>query len=214
VDGSLDDAGWVGIPPASPLVHSNGAGAPVHATEVRACWDDRHLYVSFSCRDTDVWGNFENRDDPLYDEEVVELFVCPTNDLRHYFEIEVSPCNVLFDARVFSPDGKRETMQVDPAWNAARIRTAVRVSGILNDRTAPDFGWIAEIAVPFADLGVEPPTPGTAWRVNFFRIERGQATEFTAWSPTYVEPEEFHIPACFGELVFVGSEASEGEEPV
>ena len=47
------------------------------------------------------------------------------------------------------------------------------------------------------------PAPGTVWRVNFYRIERGDETEFTAWSPTYRDPADFHVPDCFGELVFV-----------
>jgi carbonic anhydrase/acetyltransferase-like protein (isoleucine patch superfamily)/bifunctional DNA-binding transcriptional regulator/antitoxin component of YhaV-PrlF toxin-antitoxin module len=204
VDGSLDDAGWVGVPRLSSLVHSNGSGSPAQATELRACWDDRHLYVSFACKDTEIWANFENRDDPLYEEEVVELFLCPTGDLRHYFELEVSPANVLFDAKVFNPEGDRAIMLVDREWNGSGIRSAVRVSGTLNDRSSPDIGWIVEIAVPFADLGLPgPPEPGTVWRANFYRIERGEVTEFTAWSPTYKEPADFHVPSCFGELVFV-----------
>jgi carbonic anhydrase/acetyltransferase-like protein (isoleucine patch superfamily)/bifunctional DNA-binding transcriptional regulator/antitoxin component of YhaV-PrlF toxin-antitoxin module len=205
VDGSLDDPGWTGIPPMSPLVHSNGAGAPREQTEVKVSWDDANLYLAYACKDADIWGNFEHRDDPLYDEEVVEFFLCPTGDLRHYFEFEISPLNVLFDAKVFSPEGDRRSMLVDREWNAAGIRTAVRVSGTLNDRTAPDIGWIAEAALPFADLGLSgPPAPGTVWRANFYRIERGETTEFTAWSPTYKEPADFHVSACFGELIFVG----------
>ena len=42
----------------------------------------------------DVLIGQPSRDDPLYDEEVVEAFLCPTGDLRHYFELEVSPLNV------------------------------------------------------------------------------------------------------------------------
>lgn len=204
VDGSLDDAGWVGVPRMSPLVLSNGDGAPIQATEVRACWDDQYLYVSFACKDTDIWATLENRDDPIYDEEVVEVFLCPTGNLQHYYEFEVSPANVLFDAKVFSPEGTRATMLVDKEWNAKRVRTGVRVSGTLNDRTSPDIGWIVEIGIAFSDLGLTgPPEPGTVWRANFYRIERGPVTEFSAWSPTYREPAEFHLPACFGELVFV-----------
>ncbi len=204
IDGSLDDPGWRGIPPLSPLIHAHNGERPVEATEVRACWDAECLYVSFSCKDADIWGNFEHRDDPLYDEEVVELFVCPTGDLRHYFELELSPLNVLFDARVFNPDGDRRTMLVDRSWNAEGIRTAVRVAGTVNDRRSHDLGWIAEIALPFRDLGLDgPPAPGTVWRANFYRIERGAVTEFTAWSPTYKDPPDFHVPSAFGELVFV-----------
>jgi hypothetical protein len=204
IDGSLDDPGWQGIAPLSALLLANGSGAPAQQTEVRLCWDDACLYVAFSCKDTDIRATFEHRDDPLYDEEVVELFLCPTGDLRHYFEIEVSPRNVVFDAKVFNPEGDRRTMLVDATWNAPGLRTAVRVSGTLNDRSAPDVGWIAEIAVPFADLGLAgAPAPGTLWRANLYRIERGEPEEFTAWAPTYREPADFHVPAAFGEIVFV-----------
>jgi len=204
VDGSLDDPGWEGIAPLSALVHANGTGAPTQQTEVKACWDDTHLYLAYSCKDSEIWGNFENRDDPLYEEEVVEAFLCPTGDLRHYFEFEVSPNNVLFDAKVFSPEGERSSMLVDSAWDAPGLRSAVRVSGTLNDSSSPDIGWIVEAAIPFAELGLPgPPPEGSVWRANFYRIERGQFTEFTAWSPTYREPADFHVPACFGELVFV-----------
>ncbi len=207
IDGALDDAAWAGIAPLSPLVLSDGSGPAAQETQVKACWDETHLYVSFACKDTDIWANFENRDDPLYDEEVVEVFLCPTGDLRHYFEFEISPANVLFDARVFNPELDRWTMLIDREWNSAGIRTAVRVSGVLNDRTSPDLGWIAEVAVPFADLGLSgPPSPGTVWRANFFRIERGAVTEFTAWSPTHKDPPDYHVPSCFGELVFVDQE--------
>ncbi|HTE16945.1 MAG TPA: carbohydrate-binding family 9-like protein, partial [Armatimonadota bacterium] len=204
IDGSLDDPGWAHIAPMSRLLHSHNGDEPAQPTEVKACWDDTFLYLSYSCKETDIWGNFESRDDPLYDEEVVEAFLCPTGDLRHYFEFEVSPLNILFDARVFSPEGDRRMMLVDRQWDAPGIRTAVRVSGILNDRHSPDIGWIAEVALPFSDLGLQgPPAPGTVWRANFYRIERGPITEFTAWSPTYADPADFHVPACFGELVFV-----------
>jgi carbonic anhydrase/acetyltransferase-like protein (isoleucine patch superfamily)/bifunctional DNA-binding transcriptional regulator/antitoxin component of YhaV-PrlF toxin-antitoxin module len=203
-DGALDDPGWAGIAPMSPLVHSNGTGLPVEATEVRACWDDRGLYIAFACKDADIWAKYENRDDPLYEEEVVEVFLSPTANLAHYYEFELSPANVLFDAKVFSPEGDRRSMLVDKEWNSAGIATGVRVAGILNDRASPDIGWIAELAIPFADLGLEePPAPGTVWRANFYRIERGVATEFTAWSPNGKEPADFHVPAAFGELVFV-----------
>jgi carbonic anhydrase/acetyltransferase-like protein (isoleucine patch superfamily) len=206
IDGALDDEGWRGIPPFSALVLSSGKGAPAQETELCACWDDTHLYLSFSCKDTDIWGNYLQRDDPLYDEEVVEFFLCPTGNLAHYFEFEISPQNVIFDARVFNPTGDRAAMLVEREWNASGLRTAVRVSGRVNDRKSPDLGWIVEAALPFTDLGLPgPPTPGTVWRANFYRVERGETTEFTAWSPTYKDPADFHVPAYFGELVFEGA---------
>ena len=40
-----------------------------------------------------------NRDDPLYNEEVVEAFVAP-EDTHHYYEFNLSPRNVVFDSEI------------------------------------------------------------------------------------------------------------------
>jgi carbonic anhydrase/acetyltransferase-like protein (isoleucine patch superfamily)/bifunctional DNA-binding transcriptional regulator/antitoxin component of YhaV-PrlF toxin-antitoxin module len=203
VDGSLDELSWSRAE-AIPLLLAGDGEAPRLATEVRLCWDDRCLYAAFSCKDTDIWGTYFQRDEPLYDEEVVELFLSPTGDLRHYFEFEVSPRNTLFDAKVFSPEGDRRSMLVDVEWNAPGIQTAVRVAGTLDNRDDVDLGWIAEIAIPFADLGLAgPPSPGDRWRANFHRIERGEVEEFSAWSPTLKIPADFHVPSRFGTIEFV-----------
>ena len=204
VDGALDEAAWMAAEPASAFTLSEGSGPPRFPTEARLCWDETHLYVAFSCRDTDIWGTYTQRDEPLFDEEVVEIFLCPSGNLAHYFEFEVSPRNTVFDANVFNPEGDRRTMLVDREWNAAGLRTAVRVAGTLAQRDDHDLGWIAELAIPFADLGLPgPPAADAQWRMNLYRIERGEVEEFSAWSPTLKSPPDFHVPSRFGTLVFV-----------
>jgi carbonic anhydrase/acetyltransferase-like protein (isoleucine patch superfamily) len=204
IDGALDEAAWKVAEPAGQFMLSSGSGAPKFPTEARLCWDETHLYVSFSCQDSDIWGTYTKRDEPLYDEEVVELFLCPSANLAHYFEFEVSPRNTVFDAKVFSPAGDRRMMVVDREWDAAGMRTAVRVSGTLDRRDDHDIGWIVEMAIPFKSLGLAgPPKPREEWRMNLYRIERGEVTEFSAWSPTLKSPPDFHVPTRFGTLVFV-----------
>ena len=74
---------------------------------------------AFICEDTDAWGTLTERDDPLYDEECVELFLAPGEaDPADYFEFEVSPLGTLFDAKIHNPTGRRETMAADVRWNA------------------------------------------------------------------------------------------------
>lgn len=203
IDGSLDESAWSRAAAVHLALSSDGE-EPRLGTEARLCWDERALYVAFSCKDTDIWGTLTQRDQPLYEEEVVEVFLCPTGDLRHYFEFEVSPRNVLFDARIFSPEGDRRSMLVEHEWDAPGLESAVRVAGTLENRDDVDLGWIAEIAIPFADLGLAgPPAPGDRWRINLYRIERGEVEEYTAWSPTFRIPADFHVPARFGWLEFV-----------
>jgi hypothetical protein len=44
--------------------------------------------------------------------------------------------------------------------------------------------------------------PGARWRANFHRIDQANGGEHSAWSPTFAEPAEFHLPQFFGALEF------------
>jgi len=172
-------------------------------TAFRALWSATYLYLAFQCADCDIWGTFTQRDDPLYEEEVVEAFLSPTGDVRHYYEFEVSPRNVVFDAAVDSPERKRATMTVITIWDCPGLETAVKVCGTLENRYDIDRWWSVEIAIPFIGFpNIHAPRPGDTWRANFYRIDRADPPEFSAWSPTLKEPPDFHVPDRFGYLVF------------
>jgi len=175
----------------------------VQPTAFHVCRTQTDLHVKFGCVDRDIWGTFTKRDDPLYEEEVVEVFLCPTGDLRHYYEFEVSPRNVIFDAKIFSPDLYRRTMQVETSWDCPDLQTSVTVDGTLDERTDVDRSWTVDIAIPFAAFPeVAPPQGGDVWRGNFYRIDRADPPEFTAWSPTEESPANFHVPERFGYIEF------------
>jgi hypothetical protein len=188
-----EPVGWESIAPLGELVDARHGGAPRDRTVVRTATSVRALHVLFECADRDVWATHGRRDDALWEEEVVEVFIAPgRDDPRRYVEIELSPAGILFDAIVHNPDGRRETMTVDAAWNAEGL-----VSRVSRPRSQL---WRAELSIPWASLNGEPRD---AWRANFFRVERprGEAPEFSAWSPTGADPADFHKPARFGLLV-------------
>ena len=172
------------------LVLADGSGAPEQGTAVRICWDDEALHVRFDCEDRDAWGTFRDRDDPLWQEEVVEVFLAPGEvDPVRYIEIEVSPLGVLFDAIIHNPTGLRADMTADLAWNCPGLRWQV-------GRGTQREDWWAELSIPW-----ESPPP-SLWRANFYRVERPRdgKPEFTCWSPTLTSPADFHKPARFGLL--------------
>jgi len=174
---------------------ADGSGPAGQQTRARVCYDAQALYVHFDCDDRDIWGTCTQRNDPIYDEEVVEVFLGPGEaDLVHYFEFEISPNGVLFDARIYNPTSERTELEWDESWNCPGIRwQAVR------DDAANQ--WSAAIAIPWA--GVAPPGDlPKVWRANFYRIERPRdaAPEFSCWSPTMTEPADFHKSAYFGVL--------------
>jgi hypothetical protein len=204
IDGRLDDAAWKLAPPVRLVLSETGSPA-AKKTIARMCWDDSCLYVSFDCEDEDIWGTYTQRDDPVYNEEVVEVFASPACDLKHYFELNVSPRNVVFDSHVFDPVAGHPSAPTTSLWNCEGLRTAVCVDGTLDCRTDTDKRWSAELAIPFAGLGTSTPKPGQRWRLNLYRIDLSpKPVEFQAWSPTLVTPAAFHIPERFGTVFFEG----------
>jgi len=191
VDGDLDKGVWRRIEPLA-LFPSDGRDAPVPATELRIAHDGERLCVAFRCAAASIVATYTGRNEPIYEEDVVEAFLAPGGDPHRYFELEANPIGAWFEARVENPDG-RATMRVDRDWICRDWERSVRI------RTG---GWDVEWAIPFASLGATPPTTGGLWRANFYRIDRANGGAFSAWSPTGADPPDFHVPARFGSLVF------------
>lgn len=198
IDGALDDLAWRA---AEEVVLGNsfdGSRTAVRTT-ARLVHDGHHLYVAFACEDRDIFSTFTERDQPLYTQEVVEIFLDADGDGATYNELQVSPRNVLFDA--FFP-ARRQGM--DTSWNPS-VESAVVVRGTVNDDTDRDEGWTVELKIPIAELHPPPQVPvapGEAWRFNLYRLEvRGvPRPEGHAFSPLFAN--DFHHLPRFGVLRF------------
>lgn len=189
------------VPPACEPVRlrcATDGTAPRLSTSVAAYFDDEHLTVIFSAADDHIVATHREHDAPLYEEDVVEVFLAPS-DLTEYFELEVNPLGTTFDARIASPGGTRATMRTDLAWTCrglvVALRRIVESNGLMTVDTL--------VRVPFASLDRAAPRDGETWRANFFRIDRHPfGDEFSAWQPTMRVPADFHVPEKFGALVF------------
>jgi hypothetical protein len=200
IDGELNDAAWSRAQAVNLVNSLDGSRTRVRTT-ARLLWDELYLYVSFDCEDPDVWSTFTKRDEPLYTQEVVEIFIDADGDGRTYNELEVSPANVLFDA--YFPE-RRQGM--DLSWDSGAL-TAVKVLGTLNDASDTDEGWRVEMRIPIARLAAVPhvpPRPGDRWRFNLYRLEHHgrREVEGQAFSPPRVG--DFHALSRFAWLVFDG----------
>ena len=180
---------WRAIP-AAVFCDAVSSAAPQQGTSVRAVWDAEELRVLMHGADTHAWATLTERDAPLYEEEVVEVFLDPAGDLESYFEIEVNPLNAVLDLVLRR---NRSGYVKDFAWRCEGLRTAVAKSAT---------AWSAEFSIPFPSLIAAPPEVGDRWRANFCRIDRppGGPRELTAWSPT--GRANFHTPERFGILEF------------
>ena len=200
IDGDTGDAVWQNAASVS-LVRSFDGGPVKFKTTARLLYDDRNLYIAFDCEDPDVWGTMMTRDEALYTQEVVEVFLDANGDQRTYNELEVSPNNTVFDA---SFAAYRSDLEVAKRWDA-QMTTAVKVRGTLNNPTDRDEGWSVEMAIPIsrlAEVPHVPPQPQDRWRFNLYRLEHPHRTEEEgqAFSPLF--KGDFHNLARFGWLVF------------
>jgi len=211
LDGALDEAIWQREPAV--LVHSR-TGEPAIDVDARLggptrvwfAWDRQHLYVAASLPDRDLYAPHLQRDDPLYRDEALEIFIAGDASGDHYLEHQVSARGVMFDARFAS------YRKGDEGWDGS-WRAAIQLDGELDDRGA-DRGWTVELAFSWAELCRHssvrcPVEPGASLRINVFRLDKPdrRAQVGLALSPT-IEPD-FHAWQNAAEL-WLGEPTSRG----
>ena len=183
------------------LCEAVAGGEPRLATRATLLDRGDALVVRFECADPEPRARYRRRDEPLWEEEVVELFVAPGEATpTRYYELEVNPLGAVFDAIVDSPHGDRREMRVDPGWDCPGLEAGAEIDSAAGL-------WRALLVVPWAALDLDGERAET-WRLNLFRIERPRdgatgrdgAPEYSAWSPTLVAPADFHRPARFASI--------------
>jgi hypothetical protein len=202
VDGKLDEPAWQKIASTGRFARTTGGNAKSQ-TWAKMLWDDEHLYIAFHCSDSDIRSPYTKRDDPLWQTDAVEVFLDPSGKGENYYELQVSPANVIFDA--FFPRRRPPPDRGGDLGYTANLKTGVFVDGTLNRPGDTDKSWVAEMAIPFKDIRFAPNTPpkeGDVWRANFIRVERTSG-EFddSAWSPP---GNDYHNLSQMGTLVFAG----------
>jgi Carbohydrate family 9 binding domain-like len=164
---------------------------PKRETEVRLLWTRETLYVRFLAhyRSVTVFSDAEpsGRRDQLWERDVAEVFLQSAgSDGRRYKEFEVSPNGFWIDLDI-APGEKRN------------LRSGLRRRVKTDEKSRT---WKAELMLPMKSLTAQFD-PSAIWRVNFYRVEGPSELRFySAWQPTGTSTPNFHVPECFGNLVF------------
>ncbi len=208
------------VAPVESLLAADGAawagalavewGPAAYTTRFRALWSDEGLFLRFDSTDPSPWHTMTRRDEHLWDEEVVEIFLDADRSGRDYYELEINPANVVCDLRMISPWPDKKG---DIDWNLAGLETRVHAA---KDAAGKATGWTATAFLPWSGLRplpsagkvAVPPKAGDRWRFNVFRIERPggpgareKDAVFAAWSPP--SGQSFHDAGAFREFVFL-----------
>jgi arylsulfatase A-like enzyme len=203
----LLDAGGGAWAPAVPVRW----GPDALATSFAALWSAAGLAVRFDVTDPSPWHTLSGRDERLWTEEVVELFLDVGATGRSYAEVEWNPAGAVVDLWVDRAEGR-----FDRSWNVAGLESRVHP---LKGADGRPTGWSVVAVLPWSALAAKapsgaslPPRAGDRWRFNAYRIERPggpsdpeKGVLNLPWAPT--GQHSFHVPEAFRELEFVGEAA-------
>lgn len=248
LDGDLTKDVWADVPFSSPFDDIRGASdapgderpGPRCRTRFKAAWDDTHLYVGAVLEsDFETRAAFVKRNSPIYQKDSdFEVFVDPVGSCHDYKELEVNAINTVWNLlldRPYDDDGQEHSGRIARPgdrnyYEVYHQKTATKLlSGTLNDPSG-SATWSVEVALSFEDLHAtsapesanthgEGPRVGSMMRINFSRVEREGAINWTwqpqiVWDPARQRYSGFvamHLPDAWGYLVFGGPQDAAGD---
>ena len=74
----------------TPFELDSGSGRPLQQTTAFVCWNDDFLVTRFVAADNNVASQYTKCNEPLYTQDVVEMFVAPAQGsatTKNYFEV-------------------------------------------------------------------------------------------------------------------------------
>ena len=178
IDGKLDDACWQNSAKTGKFIQFEPQrGEPAtQATTVYLAYDANKLYVAFECFKTDMdnlAANQTRRDSFFFSDDHVEVLIDTFLDGRNCYTFALNPLGTQTDRRLINEGANRRSGQ-------SNIGTAISwdcdwegQAGKEKDR------WIAEFAIPFAELRFDKGSEATIWGINFWRNDEVSSEEQT-----------------------------------
>jgi len=176
--------------------------AETYVTTAKVLYSPTGMYFLFDCQDRRLVSTMRADNLHLWEEDVVEVFLWPSEDFPVYFEYEISPYN--FELPIMVPNDKGKFLGWLP-WDYEgnrRVRHATSIKPAAEESQDQTSGWVAEFFIPFEllkPLPENPPVSGTVWRANLYRIDYDQGSTAYSWKPTRVT---FHDLEKFGTIIF------------
>ncbi|MFC2135832.1 DUF5916 domain-containing protein [Bacteroidota bacterium] len=173
IDGILDESAWKSAAPIRQFTQKEpNDGEPVsERTELRIIYDHDNLYLGIKCWDTEtqlIVANEMRRDNPLSNNDAVEIILDTYNDHRTAFSFVTNPLGAQRDG-VITAGVDEDNQNWD--WN-----------GVWDCKSTIDsLGWTAEIKIPFKTLRFTAPD-NNVWGLNVVRIIPRNREE-AYWAP-------------------------------
>ena len=175
IDGLDNEKAWAEAKYTDEFIDIEGELIPQQTTKVKMLWDEDYLYVFAQLKEKHIWGDLDKRDAIIYLNNDFEVFLDPSSTGTNYVEIEINPLGTILDLSLNKP--YRVGGKANLHWNLTNLKTAVNISGSLNDHSDIDSLWTVEMAIPInalIELKNKPksiPKEGEQWKINFSRVE-------------------------------------------
>ncbi len=199
VDGNLDEPPWQNAQPINRLfqIQPNQGEPMTQATEVRILYDDKKLYLGFTCFDSEIEklvANEMRRDsEGLRSNDYGFLLLDTYNDRRNAVFFRFNPLGGMEDTAI-SNSGDSLNTSWDIVWEC---RSKINADN-----------WTAELAIPLSQLRFERSGVMT-WGMNFGR-EIARNKEIGAWNPA---PKTYGPLGKYRTAYFGSLEGLEGISP-
>lgn len=202
LDGVLDEEAWKHAQVVAEFA-SRGRAARTK-TSVRMLWDDRYLYFAAEMEDHDLYADVKQRNGMIWTNDVIELFLKPSEQKLGYYEFQVNAANTPLE--LYFPSRGAGGYQRFAPISRLGLETAVKLDGTLNNWEDDDRGWTAEWRIPWNAFKAAcgRPNPGDVWRFAACRYDYSKDFEREELSST-ADPG-FHNYESYAELRFVRSE--------
>jgi hypothetical protein len=174
IDGVLDDSTWATAEKKTDffMKFPTDEGKPASKTVVQLSYDDKFLYVAFTCYDSgkSIIQSLK-RDIGHLDNDGVGIILDPQNSHTNGFFFALNAMNAQSEDQISLGQQDGLTWSWNNKWFSATKK--------YNDR------WVAEIAIPFKSLRYPPGN--NVWGINFIRVDM-KHNQYSGWT---------HVPTNF-----------------
>lgn len=190
-------AEWVDLPQRNKVTGYTGL-----KTRIKVLYSNTGIYFLFECEDQVLNATMNADFMKLWKEDVVEVFLWPDINFPVYFEYELSPLNYELPILISNEQGDLVRWRPYMYESDRQTRHQTAVEGGEKKSGASVTKWWAEFFIPFKllrPLNNIPPTSGTSWKANFYRVDYDKEIVRYTWQPIN---KTFHEYKKFGALLF------------
>lgn len=173
-------------------------GGKTYTSKFKILYSEKGIYVLFYGDDDKISTQVDKDFGDLFKGDVFEVFFHTDPKTSIYFEYEINQLNK--ELVLLVPDINGMAYGWIP-WHYEKDRSIKKMVNIVGEKkiaNAAITSWSAELFFPynlFRPLGNVPPTSGTSWNANFYRLDydSGKMVKW-AWGPvqnSFHELEKF-----------------------